>query len=128
MTPPPWEVMYEIIYSVTGGVADCQAKSPVFLPCGCDSRLQVRNGFPVARPSWPCFHGLEARATSRKGNLPTKMNRTLAMQAEKGGILGSNSGEILLISLVKVGIRTFFSVIRMKQGTMKEISHEKARS
>jgi hypothetical protein len=73
----------------------------------------------VARPSWPCFHGLEARATSCKGNLPTKMNRTLAMQAEKGGILGSNSGEILLISLVKIGIRTFFSVIRMKHGTIR---------
>jgi hypothetical protein len=33
--------------------------------------------------------------------------------------LGSNSGEILLISLVKIGIRTFFSVIRMKQGTIR---------
>ena len=30
----------------------------------------------MARPSWLCFHGQEARATSYKGNLPTKMNRT----------------------------------------------------
>ena len=48
-----------------------------------------------------------------------------AVQAEKGRFL-IDFGEILLLGFTKKSIKTFFSAISAGQGTIKEISHEKA--
>lgn len=45
-----------------------------------------------------------------------------AVQAEKGGILGFKSGEILLLDFIKNSIKTFFSAIRAGQGTVRSFS------
>jgi hypothetical protein len=42
-----------------------------------------------------------------------------AIKAENDGILGSNSGEILLIGWAKGSICSFFSAMRTWQGTIR---------
>jgi hypothetical protein len=57
--------------------------------------------------------------TSREADCQAKNRLFFATQAEKGRILGFNSGEILLPDLAKNGIRTFFSAIKARQGTIR---------
>jgi hypothetical protein len=57
--------------------------------------------------------------TGRRLNCQAKNRLFFAAQAEKGEILGFNSGEILLPDLAKNGIRTFFSATIAGQGTIE---------